>query len=160
MPWYYLLIFGAALVAATAVVVYLLVRRVRVDVDRVALATSREARTQAMLEAERRRRERLEEVAIELRGRLEGNRKWFEERLNEIDDSLDDDYRRLLGDDDALLGRLAELLRGGIAAAGAPGEGPPDEGRRAGADGGDPPDAGDARGADEGARAEDGDGAG
>ena len=158
MSWWGFLIFGLALVAATAVVVYLLVRRVRVDVDRVALAASREARTQALLEAERKKRRRLEEIAADLERKLVANREWFAGRLEEIDEDIGKEYNALLSDDDALLGRLAELLRGkndglglGVVAdaveelkslppEGDRGEGDGDEAGRAGADGGDPPD--------------------
>jgi hypothetical protein len=139
MPWWGYLVFGLTLVIATAIVVYLLVRRVRVDVDRVALAASREARTQALLEVERRKRKRLEEVSAELERKLLANREWFDGKLGEIDDELEDEYNSLLADDDALLGRLAELLRGD-APAGATREGPEAEEGPTGEYGRDPTD--------------------
>lgn len=139
MPWWSLLIFGVALVAATAVVVYLLVRRVRIDVDRVALAASREAKTQALLEIERKRRARLEEIAGELETKLRLNREWMTKRLEDIDAEIDDEFRDLASSDDALFARLAELLRG-RPSAGARGEGPGAEEGGAGEDGRDPPD--------------------
>lgn len=169
MPWYGFLIFGLALVATTALVVWLLVRRVRVDVDRVALSASREARTQALLEVERRRRKRLEEIAVDLERKLVSNREWYAGKLEEIDDDVDEEFNLLLSDDDALLGRLAELLRandglglGTVADAvdeinalppeGARGEGDDDKEGSAGADGGNPPDPRHPRASDDGDR--------
>ena len=154
MTWWGFLLLGLVLIATTTVVVYLVVRRVRVDVDRVALAASREARTQALLEIERKKKRRLEEIAVELEAKLVANREWFAGKMEEIDADIDDDYDALLSDDDALLGRLAELLRADAPESpeGARGEGDADEEGGARADEGNPPDPRHPRASDEGVR--------
>jgi hypothetical protein len=150
MTWWALLIFGVALVAATALIVWLITRRVRVDVDRVALSVSKEVRLKEELRLERSKRERLGLIAEELRERLEKNRIWFETRMEDIDEEVEKDFKDLASNDGALFDRLADLIGGRtedvtpvVTPSGVGGEGRQVEKGREGEDGGDPPDEGD-----------------
>jgi hypothetical protein len=138
MPWWGFLIFGVVLIGATALVTYLLVRRAVGAIDRNALAASEKARVEEELAAERKKKAELEAAAGELRARLEANRAWYEKTKEKIDEELDKEYADLSRDDDALLGKLAELLGGAEAPGGAEGEGPGDEEGRARGERGDP----------------------